>query len=481
MRTLRQVMSVRGVAACSVGGSTRGRVRAWRLRSLSGSALAVKPGVLAMRVCGRGSVASRAVARVGSLMCVAALCLWAASSSALAASPVVVTFSASLDEQIFTVPGGVTSVQILVRGGSGGAGWQGGSTGGAGGGGTQVTGTLGVTPGHQLGMFVGFAGSPGTVPNENVGSCLVNDYAAVSQGGGSGGSTAGSGTGGGAGDLCLGGGGGAGGGLTILWATIGADLVDAGGGGGGGGGGGIAGFGGGAGGDSGFFGGMDFPGQDRSGPGHGLGGAAAVIGGGSAGTRAGISTSAGGGGGGGAGTNYGNGGTGGGVGAGGGGGGGAGGSHVDSSISHVSISTGPISTGPSGVNGTVVISYTPPTSATQPVAPKLHLAVAGPRGVKPGDTAAYRITLRRTQPHNRRAYPVRNVHVVSTHAGRRVGHWLVRTLPRGRSRTVRLKVNVPTTARGSYCITTRAAARHARGAAVRYCTAVVTAPPQGLG
>ena len=150
MRTLRQVMSVRGVAGCSRGGSARGRVRGWRLRSLSGSALAVNPGVLAMRVCGRGSVASRALASVGSLMCVAAVCLWAASSSALAASPVVVTFSASLDEQIFTVPGGVTSVQILVRGGSGGAGFSGGSTGGAGGGGTQVTGTLGVTPGETV-------------------------------------------------------------------------------------------------------------------------------------------------------------------------------------------------------------------------------------------------------------------------------------------------------------------------------------------
>ena len=192
---------------------------------------------------------------------------------------------------------------------------------------------------------------------------------------------------------------------------------------------------------------------------------------------AGISSSAGGGGGGGGGEpNSGGGGTGGGGGAGGGGGGGAGDSSVDSSITHASFSTGP-----SGADGTVVISYTPPTSATPPVAPKLHLAVAGPRGVKPGHTAAYRITLRRTQPHNRRGYPVRNVHVVSTHAGHRVGHWLVRTLPRGRSRTLRLKVNVPATARGSYCITTRAAARHARSTTVRYCTAVVTAPPQGLG
>ena len=84
-------------------------------------------------------------------------------------------------------------------------------------------------------------------------------------------------------------------------------------------------------------------------------------------------------------------------------------------------------------------------------------------------------------PHHQRAYPVKNVHVVSTHAGHRVRHWLVRTLPRGRPRTLRLKLNVPTTARGSYCITTRAGARHTRSTAVRYCAAVLTAPPHGLG
>ena len=310
--------------------------------------------------------------------------------------------------------------------------------------------------------------------------CAVNDQASVSQGGGKGGGFI-QGSRGGRGDQCLGGGGGAGGGITIL-NTPALELVDAGGGGGGGGGGGIAGYGGGAGGYGGVLvfpgvplGPAAYPGFPGSGPGHGLGGAAASDGG--SGGKADFDSSAGGGGGGGGGLpDTGGGGTGGGGGAGGGGGGGAGGSYVDSSISHVSISTGP-----SGANGTVVISYTPPTSATPPVLPKLHLAVAGPRGVKPGHTATYRITLRRTQPHHQRAYAVRNVHVVSTHAGHRVGHWLVRTLPRGRSRTLRLKVNVPTTARGSYCITTRAAARHTRGAAVRYCTAVVTAPPQGLG
>jgi hypothetical protein len=116
-----------------------------------------------------------------------------------------------------------------------------------------------------------------------------------------------------------------------------------------------------------------------------------------------------------------------------------------------------------------------------PVLPRLQLAIRGRRGVKPGHTATYRITLRRTQPRNGRRYTVRNVHVVSTHAGHRVGHWLVRKLPRGRSRTLRLKTHVPRTAHRSYCITTRAAARHTRSAAVRHCTVIETTPPHGRG
>ena len=104
-----------------------------------------------------------------------------------------------------------------------------------------------------------------------------------------------------------------------------------------------------------------------------------------------------------------------------------------------------------------------------------------PRGVKPGHSAAYRITLRHTQPHHGRAYPVKNVRVVSTHAGHRLGHWRVRTLPQGRSRTLRLKLNIPARAHGSYCITTRAAARHTRAVAIRHCITVETAPPQGRG
>jgi hypothetical protein len=484
MRTFRQLMSGMGVAGWSGGGSARGWVRArrWWLRSLSGGAVAVKPGSLVVWFSGRGNVASRALASVGSLVCVTTVCLLAASSSALAASPVVVTFSPSSDQPTFTVPAGVTSLQILMRGGGGGAGWAGGSTGGVGGGGTQVTGTLRVSPGEQLYPFVGFAGGPGTAPDSD-GGCAGGNSSAFSQGGSSGASYVGGGTGG-HGDYCLGGGGGGGGGVTSLFDTNGNDIVDAGGGGGGGGGGGIAGYGGGQGGSSGFIG-LDFAGQDGSGPGHGSGGAAAANLSPNPGIGSAPDSSGGGGGGGGGGaspdqtvSSCGNGGTG-GDGPGGGGGGGAGATFIASSVSNVSISTGS-----SGANGTIVITYTPSTPTvglTPPVASKLHLAVAGPRGVKPGHSAAYRITLRHTQPHHGRAYPVKNVRVVSTHAGHRLGRWRVRTLPQGRSRTLRLKLNIPARAHGSYCITTRAAARHTRAAAIRHCITVKTAPPQGRG
>jgi hypothetical protein len=419
-------------------------------------------------------------------MCVAVVCLSAASSSASAAAPVVLTFSPSVQEQDFTVPDGVTSIHILARGGSGGAGFKGGSTAGAGGGGSQITGTAAVYPGEQLGVDVAFGGSSATAPSDS--GCAAGDSPSFSQGGGFGASPILDGGGGGMGDLCLGGGGGAGGGLTSVFelrdpGSTGVEIVDAGGGGGGGGGGGIAGYGGGEGGSSGFAD-IYFPGEDGSGPGHGSGGATAQ-GSVTPGTDAAANSSAGGGGGGGAGTfaigngESGAGGTGGGGGAGGGGGGGAGLSYVDSSVSHVSISSVP---GSSGMNGTVVFTYTPPTSTlTPPVAPQLHLAMAGPRGVKPGHTATYRIALSRTQPHHRQAYPVKNVRVLSSHAGQRLARWRVRTLPSGRSRTLQLKLHVPSTAHGSYCITTRATARHTHPAAVRHCIAVETAPPPGRG
>ena len=308
---------------------------------------------------GLGMVASRVLACVGALVGVAVWCSLTASSSAFAASPVVVTFSYSSNAQYFTAPPGVTSLNLTVQGGGGGSGFSGGSTGGAGGGGTKITGTWQVTPESTLLIDTGPAGGNGTAPD---GWCGINLAADISQGG-AGGLWAGDG---GLGDLCGGGGGGGGGCDSAVTVTYPDDsarlLIDAGGGGGGGGGGGIAGYGGGAGGSGGQANGN---GSDGSGPGHGSGGAgsqsdsADIMDGGYAAT----SSSAGGGGGGGCGWDTGlggNGGTGGGAGAGGGGGGGAGNSFVDGSITNAVTSSGP-----SGANGAVVISYTLPASMVQ--------------------------------------------------------------------------------------------------------------------
>jgi hypothetical protein len=161
-------------------------------------------------------------------------------------------------------------------------------------------------------------------------------------------------------------------------------LIDAGGGGGGGGGGGIAGYGGGGGGSGGSGNGNA---ADGSGPGHGSGGAGGQNPNpapGGAGGNAATSSSAGGGGGGGCGQEggqAGNGGTGGGGGAGGGGGGGAGDSF------HSGISNAVTSTGPSGAEGVVVISYTPPASAVQ-----ISSISPNPSGASAARTAASRDT-----------------------------------------------------------------------------------------
>ncbi len=106
--------------------------------------------------------------------------------------------------------------------------------------------------------------------------------------------------------------------------------------------------------------------------------------------------------------------------------------------------------------------------------PKLRLVVTGPRTVTAGRIARYRIILSVTQTRNRRASPVRNVQVRSTHAGRPVGRWLFPTLPLGRSRALHLKVTVPSGARGRFCITTDATAKRARGASLRYCAPIAT-------
>ena len=169
MRTLRQVMLLLGVAGWSRGGSARGRVRAWRLRSLSGTALAVKPGFLVMRFCGRGSVGSRAVASVGSLMCVATVCSLAASSSASAASragaagscspgvTTTCTFGPTGSQDTLVVPTGVSRIHVVAVGAPGAVGYGG----RAGGRGARVSGDVAVSPGQTLYVNVGGAPTDG--------------------------------------------------------------------------------------------------------------------------------------------------------------------------------------------------------------------------------------------------------------------------------------------------------------------------------
>jgi hypothetical protein len=74
------------------------------------------------------------------------------------------TFSFTGSMQSFTVPPGVTSVTILAKGAQGGSGATGGnaSTGGSGGLGSSASGTLSVTPGDVLNIFVGGQGATPT-------------------------------------------------------------------------------------------------------------------------------------------------------------------------------------------------------------------------------------------------------------------------------------------------------------------------------
>ena len=95
------------------------------------------------------------------------------------------TFNYTGAMQTWTVPAGVTSITIDAYGASGGTGASGTGTGGAGGMGSRASGTLAVTPGQVLNIFVGGAGGVST-----------GGY----NGGGTGGNTS-SGGGGGASDI----------------------------------------------------------------------------------------------------------------------------------------------------------------------------------------------------------------------------------------------------------------------------------------
>jgi hypothetical protein len=106
-------------------------------------------------------------------------------------------------DQTFTVPAGVTALNVVLNGAAGGAAYSGSSLGGAGG---YVSGTLAVTPGQSLTIMVGKGGEKGN------GSASSNSYG----GGGAGGVFSGVGGGrsaiisGGVDRVTAGGGGGAG-------------------------------------------------------------------------------------------------------------------------------------------------------------------------------------------------------------------------------------------------------------------------------
>jgi hypothetical protein len=85
------------------------------------------------------------------------------SSIQLTCAPNVVSFTTP-ESTTWTVPDGVTSVQIVVTGGGGGAGGRyfGSVAGQSGGGGAVVTTTLNVTAGEMLSLVIGGGGSAGT-------------------------------------------------------------------------------------------------------------------------------------------------------------------------------------------------------------------------------------------------------------------------------------------------------------------------------
>jgi hypothetical protein len=109
--------------------------------------------------------------------------------------------------QMWTVPVGVTSITVNLRGAQGGRGANDGiGTGGGGGSGGVVTGTLAVTPGETLTVYLGGAGGDGTRASGSGGGV----------GGSGSGGTFGGGRGGNAGAAGSSGGGGGGGGAAVL-------------------------------------------------------------------------------------------------------------------------------------------------------------------------------------------------------------------------------------------------------------------------
>jgi hypothetical protein len=119
-------------------------------------------------------------------------------------------------------------------------------------------------------------------------------------------------------------------------------------------------------------------------------------------------------------------------------------------------------------------TYTNPRDldASQITRPTLHLAIAGPRTLTPGEAARYLITLRRSQPAGRFSYALKDLAVTSTVTNRPVGRWELANLAPDKPHTMKLKIVLPSATRGSFCIAAGATAKHANGAHARYCAPV---------
>jgi hypothetical protein len=109
--------------------------------------------------------------------------------------------------------------------------------------------------------------------------------------------------------------------------------------------------------------------------------------------------------------------------------------------------------------------------------PRLHLALYGPRALRPGQAARYRVRLWRSEPARRPTFVPGSVIVTVTAGGRRVGHRVFDTLSIWQARSTRLALRAPT--RGRVCIAVQATAIHARGATARQCATV--APERSHG
>ena len=109
-----------------------------------------------------------------------------------------VNFGHTVSSQSFTVPTNVTNITVTLTGADGGTGGNDASgIGGAGGPGGRVTGTLAVTPGQTLTIYVGGAGGNGS--SRLSGSGSGNPGPSGGGYGGGAGGNAGGGAGGGAG------------------------------------------------------------------------------------------------------------------------------------------------------------------------------------------------------------------------------------------------------------------------------------------